>query len=143
MNGRTIHRLAIVNRGEAAMRCIRAVKALAAEGGRDIQVIALFTEVDRDAPFVRHADFAVRLASPNGAVAAYLDHDNIIAALREARADAVWPGWGFVAEDPKRDFCSKHAASSPGTNNHDINFVGTCHDLPTTGRFDMFHIGYV
>ncbi len=82
------------------MRCIRAVKAMAAETGRDIKVIALFTDPDRDAPFVRHADFAVRLPSPNGAVAAYLNHETIIAALHETRADAVWPGWGFLAEDP-------------------------------------------
>ncbi len=40
----SIRRLAIVNRGEAAMRCIRAVKALVAEGGHDIQAIALYTE---------------------------------------------------------------------------------------------------
>ena len=102
--GRRIARLAIVNRGEAAVRCIRAVKALAAESGRDIQAIALYTETERDAPFVRYADFAVELPvpddSPRGAVAAYLDHDAILRALREARADAVWPGWGFVAEDP-------------------------------------------
>ena len=37
------------------MRCIRAVKALVAEGGHDIQAIALYTEAERDAPFVRHA----------------------------------------------------------------------------------------
>ncbi len=52
------------------MRCIRAVKALVAEGGHDIQAIALYTEAERDAPFVRHADFAVMLPSPDGAVAA-------------------------------------------------------------------------
>ncbi len=82
------------------MRCIRAVKAMAAEAGRDIRAIALYTDADRNAPFVRHADFAVRLPSPNGAVAAYLDHETVLAALHETRADAVWPGWGFLAEDP-------------------------------------------
>jgi acetyl/propionyl-CoA carboxylase alpha subunit/acetyl-CoA carboxylase carboxyltransferase component len=95
-----IHRLAIANRGEAAMRCIRAVKALRAEEGSDLQAIALYTAVDRDAPFVRHADGAIEIASPRGAAAAYLDHDVLLAALRRCRADAVWPGWGFVAEDP-------------------------------------------
>ncbi len=94
-----IHRIAIVNRGEAAMRCIRAVKALRTEEGSDIRAIALYTAVDRDAPFVRHADEARLLPSPDGEVAAYLDHEGLIAALRAVRADAVWPGWGFVAED--------------------------------------------
>ena len=82
------------------MRCIRAVKALRVYESSDIEVIALFTAPDRDAPFVRYADTAVELPSEQGAVAAYLDHDRLIAALRKWDADAVWPGWGFVAEDP-------------------------------------------
>ncbi|MHC5044864.1 MAG: acetyl/propionyl/methylcrotonyl-CoA carboxylase subunit alpha, partial [Planctomycetota bacterium] len=97
---RPIARLAIVNRGEAAMRCIRAVKTLRAAEGSSLLAIALYTEVDRDAPFVRHADLALRLPSGAGEVAAYLDHDLLMDTLRKARADAVWPGWGFVAEDP-------------------------------------------
>ncbi len=96
-----IHRLAIVNRGEAAMRCIRAVKALRTHERSELRVIALYTDVDRDTPFVRHADAVERLDSPRGEVAAYLDHDGILDALRRAGADAVWPGWGFVAEDPR------------------------------------------
>lgn len=80
------------------MRCIRAVKALRAEEGSDLKVVALYTQVEQDAPFVRHADFAVLL--PGEGVAAYLDHDALIAAVRAAGADAAWPGWGFVAEDP-------------------------------------------
>src|SRR5438445_5281859 len=92
--------LGIVNRGEAAMRCVRAVRALRAREGSGLRAVVLFTDVDRDAPFVRHADAAVRLPAPAGEVRAYLHHDLVIAALRRAGADAVWPGWGFVAEDP-------------------------------------------
>ena len=92
--------LGIVNRGEAAMRCVRAVRALRAREGSGLCAVVLFTDVDRDAPFVRHADAAVRLPAPAGEVRAYLHHDLVIAALRRAGADAVWPGWGFVAEDP-------------------------------------------
>ncbi len=98
---RTIRRLTIVNRGEAAMRCIRAVKALRAAEGSRLEVVALYTRVDRDAPFVRHADQSFLLASEEGReVQAYLDHEGLLEALKRARADAVWPGWGFVAEDP-------------------------------------------
>ena len=97
---RRIDRLAIVNRGEAAVRCLRTAKAMREQEGGGLEVIALVTPPDRDAPFARQADRAVDLPAPNGAVAAYLDHDNVIAALRESGADAVWPGWGFVAEDP-------------------------------------------
>ncbi|HEY8121952.1 MAG TPA: carboxyl transferase domain-containing protein [Myxococcota bacterium] len=95
-----IRRLAIVNRGEAAMRCIRAVKSLRAQEGCEIEAVALYTEIDRDAPFVRHADLAVAMPAPRGEVAAYLDYDGLMTALRKAGADAVWPGWGFVAEHP-------------------------------------------
>ena len=60
MSAHHFERLAIVNRGEAAMRCVRAVKALRAQGER-LTAIALYTEADRDAPFVRHADEALAL----------------------------------------------------------------------------------
>ena len=39
------------------------------------------------------------MPAPRGEVAAWLDHDALLAVLDHARADAVWPGWGFVAED--------------------------------------------
>lgn len=97
---RQIERLAIVNRGEAAVRCLRTAKSLRGLEGGGLEVVALFTPPDRDAPFVRQADRAIELSAENGAVAAYLDHDGVLAALREMGADAVWPGWGFVAEDP-------------------------------------------
>ena len=94
-----IRRLAVVNRGEAALRCIRTVKALRARERMPLEVVALYTEVDRDAPFVRHADRAVELPSAATPVAAYLDHRALLDVLRGVGADAVWPGWGFVAED--------------------------------------------
>ena len=97
---RKIERLAIVNRGEAAVRCLRTAKSLRECEGGGLEIIALYTPPDRDAPFVRQADRAVLLPTEGGAVAAYLDHDAVLAALREVGADAVWPGWGFVAEDP-------------------------------------------
>jgi len=96
---RPIHCLAIVNRGEAAMRCVRAVKTLRAVEGSELRVLALCTDVDRDAPFVRHADEAVALPRRGSAVSAYLDHDRVIEAIRSGGADALWPGWGFLAED--------------------------------------------
>ncbi len=78
------------------MRCIRAVKSLRMQEGSELIAIALYTEPDRDAPFVRHADLAIALRGTG--VAAYLDHDGLVEALHRAEADAVWPGWGFVAE---------------------------------------------
>jgi acetyl/propionyl-CoA carboxylase alpha subunit/acetyl-CoA carboxylase carboxyltransferase component len=97
---RSIQRIAIANRGEAAMRCLRAVKSLRAREGSNLQAVALYTSVDRDTPFVRHADLAVELPHRSGAVAAYLDREGLVDAIVRAGADAVWPGWGFLAEDP-------------------------------------------
>ncbi|HET8953227.1 MAG TPA: carboxyl transferase domain-containing protein [Solirubrobacteraceae bacterium] len=94
MTPRPFTRLAIVNRGEPAMRLIHAVRELNRErGGQPIRLIALHTEAEREAMFVRHADEAVALG-PGG----YLDHGALRSALRESGADAVWVGWGFVAE---------------------------------------------
>jgi acetyl/propionyl-CoA carboxylase alpha subunit/acetyl-CoA carboxylase carboxyltransferase component len=82
------------------MRCIRSVKALREAEGSGIRCVAFYTAVDRAAPFVRHADAAVLLDAPPGpAVRAYLDRDGLLAAIVGSGADAVWPGWGFVAED--------------------------------------------
>ena len=97
-----IHRLAIVNRGEAAMRCIRTVKALRALEGSELQVIALYTDPDRDAPFVRHADGRRAPADRRAARSPPTSiTTRVLAPLRRDGADAVWPGWGFVAEDPQ------------------------------------------
>lgn len=107
--------LAIVNRGEAAMRCIRAVKSLRALEGQELRVVALYTAVDKAAPFVRHADVAVELPVKTTPVAAYLDHDLLLRTLKSVGADAVWPGWGFVAESP--EFVDKLTAAG-------IRFLG-------------------
>ena len=92
-------RIAVVNRGEPAMRLIRAVRELNAEHGYGIRVIALHTESERRATFVRAADEAVVLRE-TGAGNPYLDHAELGRALQAGRADAAWVGWGFVAEDP-------------------------------------------
>jgi acetyl/propionyl-CoA carboxylase alpha subunit/acetyl-CoA carboxylase carboxyltransferase component len=91
-------RIAVVNRGEPAMRLTRAVRELNAEHGYGIRVIALHTESERRATFVRAADESVVLRETAGNP--YLDHEELGRALRESRADAAWVGWGFVAEDP-------------------------------------------
>ncbi|MDG3010353.1 ATP-grasp domain-containing protein [Rhodococcus sp. D2-41] len=96
-------RIAVVNRGEAAVRLIRAVRELSAESGRHITTIALHTEAERRAMFVRQADEGVVLRPSTTAATPYLDHAELERALRESRADAVWVGWGFVAEDPAFD----------------------------------------
>ncbi|MGC4892392.1 carboxyl transferase domain-containing protein [Micromonospora sp. DT31] len=99
-------RVAIVNRGEAAMRLIHAVRELAAETGSRIETVALHTDVDRSATFVREADVAYDLGPASARP--YLDLKVLERALVETGADAAWVGWGFVAEDPAfAELCEK------------------------------------
>ncbi|KAA2254110.1 ATP-grasp domain-containing protein [Solihabitans fulvus] len=99
-------RVAIVNRGEAAMRLIHAVRDLAAETGTPIETVALYTDVDRTATFVREADLAYDLG--RASARPYLDLAVLERALVETGADAAWVGWGFVAEDPAfAELCEK------------------------------------
>ena len=102
-------RIAIVNRGEAAMRLIHAVRDLNAQAGPDggrIATVALHTEGERRAMFVREADLAYDLGP--AANRPYLDYAVLEKALIETGADAAWVGWGFVAEDPKfAELCAR------------------------------------
>ncbi|HXY38728.1 MAG TPA: biotin carboxylase N-terminal domain-containing protein, partial [Vicinamibacteria bacterium] len=97
-------RVAIVNRGEPAMRFIHAARELNDEAGSGLRTIALYTDADRHAMFVREADESLHLgpalqADPAGRrTLAYLDLPRLERALRDCGAEAVWAGWGFVSE---------------------------------------------
>jgi len=102
---RDFQRIAIVNRGEAAMRLIHAVRELNREHGTTLRTIALVTDPDRGAMFAREADEVHDLGAalcdgPEGRHATYVDLERLERALRDTRADAAWVGWGFVAEQP-------------------------------------------
>ena len=81
-------RVLVANRGEIAVRIIRACRDLG------IESVAVYTEADAGAPHVRMADRAVALGAPK----AYLDGDAIISAAVDTGCDAVHPGYGFHAE---------------------------------------------
>jgi acetyl/propionyl-CoA carboxylase alpha subunit len=106
-------RVAIVNRSEAAMRMINAARDLSYEYGTRLTTIAFYTEPDRTSMFVRQADEAVCLGpatflDPHDGQpkSKYLDYDALERALVASRAEAVWVGWGFVAEHAEfADLC--------------------------------------
>jgi len=105
---RPFGRIAIVNRGEPALRLVHAVRELNRTGARRLTTIALYTDPDARAYFVREADEAVPLGSPTSVDpetgrlgGGYLDHGRLERALVRSRADAAWVGWGFVAEQPE------------------------------------------
>jgi acetyl/propionyl-CoA carboxylase alpha subunit/acetyl-CoA carboxylase carboxyltransferase component len=104
---RPFHRVGLVNRGEPAVRFLRAARAWTARRGEPLEVVAFYTEPDRESQFVLEADAAVSLgealvAGPDGKRrSAYLDINRIVGLLREEGCDAAWPGWGFVSENPE------------------------------------------
>ena len=101
-----IKRIAIVNRGEAAIRLIHAVRELNAQGKGPIETVALYTDGERSAMFVREADSSYPLGP--AVDRPYLDLDILERALVQTGSDAAWVGWGFVAEDPNfADMCER------------------------------------
>ena len=100
-----LSRIAIVNRGEPAVRAIHAIRELSFELGIDLRSIALCTDADHQAMFVREADESYALGAAtfvdahDGEIkSSYLDFDRLEDALVRTKADAAWVGWGFVAE---------------------------------------------
>jgi acetyl/propionyl-CoA carboxylase alpha subunit/acetyl-CoA carboxylase carboxyltransferase component len=115
-------RIAIVNRGEPAMRFINAVAELS-RGGRDrLTTIALYTGPDRRSWFVREADEAYCIGRE---ARSYLDHAGLQQAIVATRADAVWAGWGFVAEQADFvDLCDKLGVVFIGPSGEAMRRVG-------------------
>src|SRR5215211_6223787 len=92
------HRILVANRGEIALRVIRACRDLG------VEVAVVYSEADRDAPYLKLADQAICIGPPVAAES-YLKIPRIIAAAEVANADAIHPGYGFLSENS--DFARK------------------------------------
>jgi acetyl-CoA carboxylase biotin carboxylase subunit len=88
----TFDKLLIANRGEIAVRIIRACKEMG------IKTVAVFSDADENALHVKYADEAVNIG-PALSRKSYLNIDNIIQAATEKKVDAVHPGYGFLSEN--------------------------------------------
>jgi acetyl/propionyl-CoA carboxylase alpha subunit len=86
-----IRRLLIANRGEIALRIVRACREM------NVESVAVYSEVDRTAPHVNAADRSVAIG-PAPPAESYLATTKLIEAAREAGADAIHPGYGFLSE---------------------------------------------
>ncbi len=105
-------RILVANRGEIALRVIRACKEL------DIEVVAVFSEADRAAPYLEQADRAICIGR-GPSVDSYLNRPRIIAAAEVADVQAIHPGYGFLSENP--DFAEVCRSSG-------FEFIGPPHE---------------
>ena len=101
-------RVLIANRGEVAVRVIRALHEL------DIEAVAVYSTADADSLHVKMADRAVKIGPP-AASASYLNMQSIIGAAEITGAEAIHPGWGFLSENA--DFVR-------ACDDNDIVFIG-------------------
>lgn len=104
-------KILIANRGEIALRIIRTCKEMG------IKSVAVYSTADRDSLHVRFADEAVCIGPPQS-VDSYLNIPNIISAAEITNADAIHPGYGFLAENEKfsaicRDYDIKFIGATP------------------------------
>lgn len=93
-----MQKILIANRGEIALRIMRSAREMG------IKTVAIYSEADRNALFVRYADEAVCVGPPPSAQS-YLQGDKIIAICKELKVDGIHPGYGFLSENA--DFARK------------------------------------
>lgn len=115
---RMFKKILIANRGEIALRIIRTCREM------KIPTVAVYSTADRDSLHVRFADEAVCIG-PEKSSESYLNIPNIIAAAEITNADAIHPGYGFLAENANfAEICGKHQIKFIGPTPEQIRLMG-------------------
>ena len=113
-----IKRLLIANRGEIACRIMRTAKKLG------IETVAVYSDADRKAMFVRMADKAYHIG-PSASLQSYLNMEKILAVCQDAKVDAVHPGYGFLSENSKfMDLLDHNKIIFVGPKKHALEAMG-------------------
>lgn len=113
-----INKILIANRGEIAVRIIRACKEM------NIKTVAVYSEVDKDAMHVKLADEAICIGPANSSKS-YLNFKNIIEAANITGADAIHPGFGFLSENSQfAKICEESNIKFIGPNYRVIELMG-------------------
>ena len=111
-------KILIANRGEIALRIIRTCKEMG------IKTVAVYSTADKDSLHVRFADEAVCIGKPSS-IESYLNIPHIMAAVEITNADAIHPGYGFLAENSKfAQICFDHGIKFIGPTPAMINSMG-------------------
>ena len=111
-------KILIANRGEIALRIIRTCKEM------DIKTVAIYSTADRDSLHVRFADEAV-CVGPASSTESYLNIPRIMAAVEITNADAVHPGYGFLAENADfAEVCKEYGIKFIGPTPDQIRKMG-------------------
>src|ERR1039458_4689934 len=87
-----MNKILIANRGEIALRVMRSAKEM------DIKIVAVYSDADRNSPYVRYADEAIYIG-PSPSNQSYLVMDKIINAAKATGAQGIHPGYGFLSEN--------------------------------------------
>ena len=88
------HKILIANRGEIAFRAVRECKELG------IRAVAIYSDADADALFVKHADETYSMGNPEP-TNSYLNIEKILNIAKRCEAEAIYPGYGFLSENPR------------------------------------------
>jgi pyruvate carboxylase subunit A len=126
-----VNKILVANRGEIAIRVMRACRELG------IPSVAVYSEADKEALFARYADEAF-LIGPAPASMSYLNIEKVVEVAKQSGADAIHPGYGFLAENPKfARACEEEGLTFIGPSSRVLELMGD----KVTARREMIKAG--